>query len=246
MKFSIVIPTYNRKDVLSRAINSVLAQSFTDWELIIVDDGSTDGTKDFLEKIQDERIVKIYQENKGRISARNEGMKKAQGEWICWLDSDDAYLPTYLESLNKEIERNPDYPIFNFTSLEINKEIIDGKRYEKRSRIFPVFNLEEEKVGMKHFDKGNIKTGTFIFKRELSKMMGYMPEATFPYGDDKSFPAQLAKQDLIYKQICKKNEEGQWLPLGNPWGDDYVMFWTLTRQFKSKPLDLVLYIHYIR
>lgn len=106
MKFSIVIPTYNRAVFLPKAIESVLAQTFADWELIIVDDGSTDNTKDVVSQYSDSRITYIYQENAERSAARNKGITHSVGEYVLFLDSDDYYLPNFLADLHSEIEKN--------------------------------------------------------------------------------------------------------------------------------------------
>jgi glycosyltransferase involved in cell wall biosynthesis len=103
MLFSIIIPTYNRAHILPRTIASVLAQTYTNWECIIVDDGSTDNTKELIASYTDPRIRYIYQTNAERSAARNNGIRNAQGEYICFLDSDDEYLPQHLEVLNREI-----------------------------------------------------------------------------------------------------------------------------------------------
>src|SRR5690349_5298733 len=99
---SVIIPTYNRSTVLSRAIGSVLAQRSVDWELIIVDDGSTDGTENVARKfLNDGRVSFIRLENGGAPRARNAGLKQARGEWIVFLDSDDELLPGYFEFFMK-------------------------------------------------------------------------------------------------------------------------------------------------
>lgn len=98
-KFSIIIPTYNRVYILPRAIDSVRAQTMSDWELLIVDDGSTDNTADVIKNYNDPRIRHILQKNAGPSAARNNGMKRAQGDMIAYLDSDDALAPEYLTSL---------------------------------------------------------------------------------------------------------------------------------------------------
>lgn len=103
--FSIIIPTYNRTHILPRTIASVLAQTYSNWECIIVDDGSTDNTKDLIASYTDPRIKYIYQTNAERSAARNNGILHAQGEYICFLDSDDEYLPEHLEVLEREIKR---------------------------------------------------------------------------------------------------------------------------------------------
>jgi glycosyltransferase involved in cell wall biosynthesis len=101
--FSIVLPTYNRAKFLRVAIKSVLDQGFADWELLIVDDGSTDDTKAVVHSIKDARIKYIYQENAERAAARNNGIDNAEGEYICFLDSDDEYLDNHLEALKNKI-----------------------------------------------------------------------------------------------------------------------------------------------
>jgi glycosyltransferase involved in cell wall biosynthesis len=93
---SIIMPTYNRADTIKRAIDSVKAQTFEDWELIIVDDGSTDNTATLVPPM-DSRIVFISQENQGIAGARNTALQASQGELIAFLDSDDEWLPHHLE-----------------------------------------------------------------------------------------------------------------------------------------------------
>jgi glycosyltransferase involved in cell wall biosynthesis len=97
--FSVILPTYNRAHLLPKAIQSLVDQTFGDWELIIVDDGSTDDTKAVVEKFQDERIRYVYQENQERSAARNNGINQAKGTFICFLDSDDYFLKDKLTNL---------------------------------------------------------------------------------------------------------------------------------------------------
>lgn len=96
--FSIILPSYNRSEMLKTAIESVMKQTVDNWELIVVDDGSTDPTKSVVESFKDERIRYVYQENQERSAARNNGIQLAQGQLICFLDSDDYYLPFHLET----------------------------------------------------------------------------------------------------------------------------------------------------
>lgn len=103
--FSVIIPTYNRSGVLGRTIDSVVAQTFGDWELIVVDDGSTDDTASLVKSFADSRIRYRYQENAERGAARNTGIDMAGGEWICFLDSDDCFLPDHLQGFSDEISR---------------------------------------------------------------------------------------------------------------------------------------------
>ncbi|OGX11802.1 MAG: glycosyl transferase [Omnitrophica bacterium RIFOXYB12_FULL_50_7] len=96
---SVVIPTYNRKTVLPRAIDSVLAQKGADFELIIVDDGSTDNTHHLIESRSPFSVPRVFrQENKGPAAARNLGIREAKGKWIAFLDSDDEWKPGKLKA----------------------------------------------------------------------------------------------------------------------------------------------------
>ncbi|MEY4571681.1 MAG: hypothetical protein RLZ10_892 [Bacteroidota bacterium] len=121
--FSIIIPTYNRAHLISTAIDSVINQTFVDWELIIVDDGSTDETKELILSYQknDSRIYYFYQENAERSAARNKGIKHTKGKYICFLDSDDYFLPTRLLQLYYSIHKN-ESPKFYFTGKTILHE----------------------------------------------------------------------------------------------------------------------------
>jgi len=97
---SVIVPTYNRKNIVSKAIDSVLSQTYSHYEIIVVDDGSTDQTKETLRPYL-HKIKYIYQENKGVSAARNTGINSSKGEWIAFLDSDDCWLP---EKLQRQIE----------------------------------------------------------------------------------------------------------------------------------------------
>jgi glycosyltransferase involved in cell wall biosynthesis len=103
--FSIILPTFNRESNIAKSIQSVINQTFLNWELIIIDDGSTDNTKDVVLSFNEDRIRYVYQENAERSTARNNGIRHADGEWICFLDSDDYYLPHHLFELFNEIEK---------------------------------------------------------------------------------------------------------------------------------------------
>jgi len=247
-KFSIIVPTYNRAGTLPRCLNSVLSQTYRNWELIIVNDASSDETNKILERLKVYPMIRIFdlKEHSERLVARNVGIHEAKNEWICFLDADDEYTSNYLEVLNDEVERNPNYSIFNFGALFKEKEIINEKRYEKGWRILEPLELEETKNGMVHFGQGLITSGCFIFKKELLQDKPFYPKTKVAYGGDDSFPALLAKRDDKFKEICKQDKDGNWLPLGNPFGDDYSLFWWLTRENKSKCLDCILYIHHTR
>ena len=103
--FTIIIPSFNRVHVIDRAIQSILNQTYPDWELIIVDDGSTDNTKEILTPIlADKRIKYIYQDNAGVCAARNAGARVAEGNYLIFLDSDDIVENNWLHDFYEEIE----------------------------------------------------------------------------------------------------------------------------------------------
>lgn len=97
MLFSVVIPVYNRRDFIQEALRSVFTQEFDDYEVIVVDDGSTDGTRSVLASYGD-RIRYLHQQNQGPGAARNRGVKAARGEYIAFLDSDDRWFPCTLST----------------------------------------------------------------------------------------------------------------------------------------------------
>jgi len=128
-KVSVIIPTHNRAALVTEAINSVLTQTFKDFELIVVDDGSTDNTRDALKGYTD-RIHYIYQENQRRSEARNTGIKAASGEYIAFLDDDDLWLPHKLEKQVTFLDANPDKGLVHtFTdAIDITGRLMEKER----------------------------------------------------------------------------------------------------------------------
>ena len=110
-RVSIVMPTYNRKDTIRRAIDSVLQQRFADWELLIVDDGSTDGTKELVAGI-DPRVRVIVQENRGVAGARNRALAEVRGGLVAFLDSDDAWTPHHLALATAFFDAHPEADLY--------------------------------------------------------------------------------------------------------------------------------------
>jgi glycosyltransferase involved in cell wall biosynthesis len=126
---SVVIPTYNRASFLKEAIDSVLSQIYRDFELIVVDDGSTDDTPKLLLSYG-KKIKVITKANKGPSSARNRGIKAAKGKWIAFLDSDDVWKPDKLEKQVQFIKENPDIKICQTEEIWIR----NGKRVNPRKK----------------------------------------------------------------------------------------------------------------
>ena len=107
MKISVIIPTYNRKKYIKRAIDSVIHQSYKPFEIIVIDDGSTDGTYELIKQSYSSSQISLKkQKNNGVSSARNKGIKLANGDWIAFLDSDDEWFKNKLELQVREIKKS--------------------------------------------------------------------------------------------------------------------------------------------
>lgn len=134
--FSVILPTYNREKLLRKAIDSVLKQTFTNFELIIINDGSTDNTENIVFDYTDKRIAYIKNDtNLERCLSRNKGIKQAKGKYICFLDSDDYHLHNHLEKLHSFIKKNDEPEAFFFTNSW--NETSNGIRTE---RLCPNYN----------------------------------------------------------------------------------------------------------
>ena len=122
-KISVILPAYNSQDYIKKSIESVFAQTFTDFELIIVDDGSTDGTSDIINSLSDDRIKIISQSNQGPGAARNNAFRVVSGEYVMFLDSDDWFCPDALETAYAEITKfGADLTFFQMINY-------DGEKY---------------------------------------------------------------------------------------------------------------------
>ncbi|MCZ6795807.1 MAG: glycosyltransferase [Planctomycetota bacterium] len=124
-----IIPTYNRAELLPRALRSVVGQSRPPDEVIVVDDGSTDGTRRLVEE-EFPDVAYVYQENRGVSAARNRGIADARGEWIALLDSDDEWLPRKLEKQLQALGEEPRYRICHTDEIWIRR----GRRVNPREK----------------------------------------------------------------------------------------------------------------
>ena len=110
--FSIVIPVYNKEKFVVKTIESVLSQKFTDYEIIIVNDGSTDQSEAKISVFKDNRIKYYSKKNEGVALARNFGIEKATADYICFLDADDYWYPTFLETMQHYSSEHPEQKVF--------------------------------------------------------------------------------------------------------------------------------------
>lgn len=132
IEISVVIPTFNRKDLLKRALESILAQKDIVFEVVIMDDGSRDGTGDMIRK-EFPQINYFWQENQGPAAARNRGIERSRGEWIAFLDSDDEWMPGKLKAQLDFFQRNPDYKICQTEEIWIRngRRVNPMKKHQK-------------------------------------------------------------------------------------------------------------------
>ncbi len=125
MFFSVIIPTYNKGAFVNRAIQSVLNQSFKDFELIVVDNNSTDKTLEILSDLKADDFILVHEKNQGVAYARNRGIAEARGTYICFLDADDTYEIQHLEHLAELIKKNPGIAVvsnrYEIVSIHGNK-----------------------------------------------------------------------------------------------------------------------------
>lgn len=137
IKFSVVIPLYNKERSIVNTVLSVLKQSYQNFEIVIINDGSTDGSVDAVKTIRDERIRLIYQENQGVSAARNRGIKEASYEWIAFLDGDDLWESNHLEEIVKMMKIFPNEKVYT-TSFEYS----DKRKMFKHERSSPIFKID--------------------------------------------------------------------------------------------------------
>ena len=191
MKFTVFTPTFNRKELLEKLYESLQKQTFKDFEWLIVDDGSTDGTKEKVEEFLSEKKLEIkyyFKENGGKQRAYNFATEKANGELFICLDSDDEYVENGLETILKywkKYDKNTDIAGMGYLSTYPNGEII-GSNFPEKEMISTQFEIYN-KYGVKG-DKG------LMFRTEIIK------KYKFPVFEDEKFITEA----VVYNRICEK------------------------------------------
>lgn len=137
IRFSVVIPLYNKEQSIVNTLLSVLNQSYQNFEIVIINDGSTDSSIDVVKTIKDERIRLIHQKNQGVSTARNRGIQEASHEWIAFLDGDDLWEPNHLEEIIKMMNTFPNEKVY-VTSFEYS----DKRKMYKHERDSPIFKID--------------------------------------------------------------------------------------------------------
>ncbi len=187
---SVILPTYNRSYIIENAVKSVLNQNFPDFELIIVDDGSTDNTEEIIKSFSDERIKYIkHKENRGASAARNTGLRISRGKYIAFIDSDDIWLK---EKLNTQVEFLEESSfeigaVFSQTILETprGKKIIPDKK-----------SLTHEEIKEILMYKNIIPLQSVLIKKICIEKTGFFDER-FPRFQDWEFLFRIAQKFKI-------------------------------------------------
>lgn len=202
--FSVIICTYNRAKLLSRALESLLAQTETDWEAIVVDDGSTDATAEIVRRHvqKNEHIRYLYHTNRGSALSRNVGLLASSGLFATFLDSDDMYKPDHLEHRKILLRENPQVEL-----LHGGVEIVGNPFVPDKKDTTKLIHLSECVIG-----------GTFVIRREAAVKLGgfanllYAEDAEFYERADSATGLIIANTDdptYIYNRISSDSQTFQ-------------------------------------
>jgi glycosyltransferase involved in cell wall biosynthesis len=213
-KVSVIIPAYNRLPMLKEAVDSALAQDFEDFELIVVDDGSTDGTADEMKRYGGRVRLLRHPENRGVSAARNRGILNAKGKYIAFLDSDDLWVKGKLKIQVAFLEDNPHYPICYTDEIWIRR----GKRVNPKNKHAKYSGWIFEKC----LPLCIISPSSAMMRKTLFSKVGLFDEA-LPVCEDYDlwlrisarFPIFFIKRKLIVKRGGHPDQLSQ-----RSWGND--------------------------
>lgn len=192
---SVIIPLYNKASTISNVINSVLHQTVQDFEIIVVNDGSTDDGVETVRRIKDSRIKVIDQVNQGVSAARNRGVKESKCEWLAFLDADDVWKPTYLETVMELMRKYPDCSVFATAYQRCNANGVLSD-----VRLNGVLK-DEDQILDNYFEIATksdppIHTSSVIIRKESLLSVGGFPEGVHQ-GEDLLTWARLATKYKI-------------------------------------------------
>ena len=187
--FSIVIPTYNRADLIGLTLDSVLAQSFAEFEVLVVDDGSRDNTAEVVRGYSDPRVRYLPKENAERGAARNYGLYRAQGEYVIFLDSDDLLHPSHLSTLHTAIATASPKPNFIATKYDFARE---GAR--RPSDLAP---LPAGPLGFDTFLQGNVLACNVCVRCDNPALHRFEEDRRYAAVEDWMFMLQNTQHDAV-------------------------------------------------
>jgi glycosyltransferase involved in cell wall biosynthesis len=212
-KISVIIPTYNRAELLAETLLSALEQTLADREIIVVDDGSTDRTSEVAKTFQD-RIIYLRQPNSGPAKARNAGIRLAKGKYIAFLDSDDLWLPEKLELQYRFLEQTASIGlVFTDVMWFSNGQVLLPSLRER-------YQLYSGQVFEKLLFDNWIATSSVLVRREcLEEVGGFDEDPQIMYVEDWNLWIRLARQyqfALVDKVLVKRRYHPHRLGLTNP------------------------------
>lgn len=249
---SVIIPCYNAAPWLHRSLDSVLAQTYTHWEALLIDDGSTDDTSEILEEYakKDARFRVFHQPNAGPSAARNKGIHEMQGEWMTWMDADDTILPTHLENLEAATHDGSQYVLQKV--LTINE---DGKQ-ELYQGALPskIYTREDAKELIEYILSAGLRNlfSAAVLRRHhltLHNELGYAEDMVF-YLEYLALVDKIATvSEATYEYRIRKSATAQHRTFAHPTrelqlynhmrhamqqllGESYVHFTSLTGYFR--------------
>jgi len=219
---SVVIPVYNNQPYVAAAVRSVLAQTRPPAEVIVVDDGSTDGTAQELEPYRNS-IKYVYQQNRGEPAARNRGIREAASEYIAFLDGDDLWLPNKLELQTEYLRRHCNYALVYTDMSTFDENGIIDESVKDRFRM----TLPSGRIFQALFMKALFGSGTVVFRKECVEKVGYFDEDLL-VGSDYEMWLRIArnfelgvvdKPLLMYRHHATMSTRGLGLSMrrGVPW-----------------------------
>jgi glycosyltransferase involved in cell wall biosynthesis len=192
-QFSVIIPTFNRADLLPRAIQSVLNQSFGDFELLIVDDHSPDNTKSVVESFSDRRVRYVYHEdNKGAPATRNTGIAYAKGEYIAFLDDDDEYLPQFLLEMHQIFNGSPESIGFSWGGIRWIKDA-DGEELVLREEMWQPKFQNREHAYLSFLKSRRIGNSGLVVRKSCFDEVGLFDEQIRGGAEDTEFLIRLVR-----------------------------------------------------
>ena len=195
--FSVVVPLYNKKPHIKRSVSSVLIQTFEDFELIVVDDGSTDASLDELKDIKDNRLKIFEKENGGASSARNFGIKQAKADYVAFLDADDEWNEAFLETIVEMYDLFPDKGMYA-TACELVDNFSESTIVIKNKEI--IFKIEDYFKEFVKLGAPVSNSSSTVVKKELLIAVGLFPEYLTNFEDWNVWFKVALLSDTVYTQ----------------------------------------------
>jgi hypothetical protein len=190
--FSVIVPVFNRAPLLAAALRSVLTQTCQDFEIIVVDDGSSDDPRAAVEEIGDPRIRFVRQENQGGGMARNTGINAAQGRFIAPLDSDDTFLPHHLECMKTLLDGTQG--VVGYARILCDRG--DGRRFLRPPRAI---RANEDMGEYVLCERGFVPTITIVVERQMAQRVRYHPK--LHAAEDVDFAIRLALEGCKFQML---------------------------------------------